>query len=133
MDLKYFILFFVFCAVLLQANDFGDGMRAYRKADYAKAKVLFERALEKEKIYNASHILGKMYLNGNGVEVNIDKAIKYFKIAQKFGNITAGCYSSLAYMKKGVVDWGILEDGLARGLKKNTAFCLKVVDKWQNK
>ena len=131
--MKYFILFFVFCAVLVQANSFGDGMRAYRKGDYAKAKVLFEIALEKEKIYNASHILGKMYLNGNGVNVDIDKAINYFKFAYKFGNITAGCYASSAYMDKGVYNWGILEDGLAKGLKNRTPYCLKVVDRWQNK
>ena len=130
--MKYFILLFIFFTVLVQANSFGDGMRAYRKGDYNKAKVLFEMALEKEKIYTASHLLGKMYLDGNGVAVDINRAIKYFKFAHKFGNITAGCYASLSYMKKGVYDWGILEDGLARGLKNNTAFCLKVVDKWQN-
>ena len=131
--MKYFILFFVFCAVLVQANSFGDGMRAYRKGDYDKAKVLFEIALEKEKIYNASHLLGKMYLNGNGIDININKAIKYFEFAHKFGNITAGCYASSAYMDKGVYNWGVLEDGLARGLKNRTPYCLKVVDRWQNK
>jgi len=78
-------------------------------------------------------MLGKMYLNGNGVNIDIDKAIKYFQFAHKFGNITAGCYASSAYMDKGVYDWGILEDGLARGLKNKTKYCYKVVDRWQNK
>jgi len=130
---KYFILGIVFCSVLLQANNFGDGMRAYRKGDYAKAKVLFEMALEKDKTYNASHILGKMYLNGNGVNVDKKKAIKYFNFAYKYGNITAGCYASNTYIDMGVYNWGILEDGLARGLKNNVKFCYKVVDRWQNK
>lgn len=131
--MKYFILFFVLCTVLVQANSFGDGMRAYRSGDYTKAKVLFEIALKKEKIYTASHLLGKMYLKGDGVDKNIDKAIKYFEFAYKFGNITAGCYASYAYMKKGIFNWGILENGLARGLKNKTPFCLQVVDQWQNK
>jgi TPR repeat protein len=130
---KYFILGIVFCSILLQANNFGNGMRAYRKGDYAKAKVLFEMALKKDKTYNASHILGKMYLNGNGVKVDKEKAIKYFNFAYKYGNITAGCYASNTYIDMGVYNWGILEDGLARGLKNNIKFCYKVVDRWQNK
>ena len=130
--MKYFILFFFFCSVLVQANNFGDGMHAYRKGNYHKAKILFEMALEKDKVFNASHMLGKMYLNGNGVAVNIDKAIDYFEFAYKFGNIMAGCYASKAYMQKGIYNWGILENGLAKGLEKKTRFCLKVVDIWQN-
>ncbi len=127
------ILLLVASSIILQANNFGDGMRAYRKGDFNKAKLYFEIALEKDKTYNASHILGKMYLEGNGVNQNFDKAIKYFKFAQNYGNIIAGCYASTAYMKKGVFNWGILEDGLARGLKHETKYCLKVVDVWMNK
>ena len=131
--MKYFVMFFVFCSVLVQANNFSNGMRAYKKGDYSKARILLEIALEKDKIYNASHILGKMYLNGNGVKIDRDKAIKYFEFAYKFGNITAGCYASNTYIDMGVYNWGILEDGLARGLKNDTAYCYKVVDRWQNK
>lgn len=123
----------IFGTVLLQASNFSDGMRAYKKGDFDKAKFYFEAALEKDKAYNASHILGKMYLEGDGVNQDFDKAIKYFKFAQKYGNITAGCYVSVTYMKKGIYDWGILEDGLARGLKHNTKFCYDVVDIWMNK
>ncbi len=131
--LKRIILVFIFSAIGLSANNFRSGMIAYKKGDYTKAKVLFEMALEKDKVYNASHLLGKMYLNGNGVKVNYDKAIKYFNFAYKYGNITAGCYASKTYMKKGIFNWGVLEDGLAKGLKKNTKFCLDVVDIWINK
>lgn len=123
----------IFSTVLLQANNFSDGMRAYKKSDFDRAKFYFEAALEKDKAYNASHILGKMYLEGDGVNQDFDKAIKYFKLAQKYGNITAGCYVSTAYMRKGIFDWGILEDGLARGLKHNTKYCYDVVDLWMNK
>ena len=118
--------------MMLQADNFGDGMRAYRKGDFDRAKLYFELALEKDKVYNASHMLGRIYLEGNGVNQNLDKAIKYFKFAHKYGNIIAGCYASTAYMKKGVYSWGILEDGLARGLKHETKYCLKVVDVWIN-
>lgn len=118
---------------MLSANNFADGMHAYRKGDFDKAKLYFELALEKDKIYNASHMLGKMYLAGDGVNQDFDIAIKYFKFAQSYGNITAGCYSSAAYMKKGIFNWGILEDGLARGLKHKTRYCLEVVDIWMNK
>ena len=131
--LKRLIIIFIFSAIALNANNFRDGMIAYKKGDYSKAKILFEIALEKDKVYNASHLLGKMYLNGNGVNQNYDKAIKYFNFSYKYGNITAGCYASKTYMKKGVYNWGILEDGLARGLKSNTKFCYEVVDAWQNK
>ena len=131
--LKKIILLLVFCSILLQANNFADGMRAYRKSDFAKAKFYFEIALEKDKSYNASHILGKMYLEGNGVTQDFDKAIKHFKFAQSYGNITAGCYVSETYMKKGIYNWGILEEGLARGLMHKTKYCMKVVDIWMNK
>ncbi|WP_024953660.1 SEL1-like repeat protein [Sulfurospirillum arcachonense] len=130
--IKLTILTLVVSSVLLQANNFTDGMRAYRKADYDKAKVFFELALEKDKVYNASHLLGKMYLNGNGVEQDIDKSIKYFEFAHKQGNIIAGCYASKAYMEKGIYNWGILENGLIRGLKHKTKYCFKVVDIWMN-
>jgi len=131
--LKYIVWFLVFCSVLLQANNFGDGMRAYRKGDFNKAKVLFEIALEKDKIYNASHMLGKMYLEGKGVELDKKRAIRYFELAHKFGNITAGCYASNTYMDIGIYNWGILEDGLTRGLRHKVKYCFKVVDRWQNK
>lgn len=131
--IKRTILVLIVSAMILQANNFGDGIRAYRKGDFNRAKLYFEIALEKDKVYNASHMLGKMYLEGNGVNKNFDKAIKYFKFAHSYGNITAGCYASTAYMKKGVFNWGILEDGLARGLKHKTKYCLEVVDVWINK
>jgi len=132
MDLKYVMWIVMFFVVVVQANNFRDGMKAYRQGNYDKAKVLFEIALKKDKVYTASHMLGKMYFEGKGVSQDLVTAIKYFKFAHKYGNMTAGCYASLAYMENGVVDWGILEDGLARGLKHKTAFCYKVVDKWQN-
>lgn len=131
--MKYFVSLFLLFAVVVEANSFTEGMRAYKKGNYDKAKILFEEALEKDKVYNASHILGKMYLNGKGVQKDIDKAIKYFEFAYKFGNITAGCYASSAYMDKGIFNWGTLENGLSRGLKKKVPYCMKVVDKWQNK
>lgn len=123
----------VFCSVVLQASNFSDGMRAYKKGDFSKAKFYFEEALGKDNVYHASHILGKMYLKGDGVNQDFDIAIKHFKFAQKYGNITAGCYASFTYMQKGVYDWGILEEGLARGLKHNTKYCYEVVDIWMNK
>ena len=131
--LKHTLIILLFFSITLNANNFRNGMIAYKNSNYAKAKILLEMALEKDKVYNASHILGKMYLNGNGVEVDLDKAIEHFKLAYKYGNITAGCYASKTYIKKGVFNWGILEDWLARGLKKRTRFCMEVVDIWQNK
>jgi len=131
--LKYTLTILLICTITLSASNFRDGMIAYKNGNYAKAKKLLEIAMEKDKVFNASHILGKMYLNGNGVRVDLDKAIKYFQLAHKYGNIPAGCYASKAYMKKGVFNWGILEDGLARGLMKRTRFCMSVVDEWQNK
>lgn len=131
--IKRIIFIVLVSSMTLYANNFADGMRAYRKSNFDKAKFYFELALEKDKAYTASHMLGKMYFEGDGVNQNFDKAIKYFKFAQKYGNITAGCYSSAAYMKKGVFNWGILEDGLARGLKHKTKYCLEVVDIWINK
>ncbi len=121
------------CSAVVQANNFRDGVIAYKKGDYVTARTFLIKSLEVDKVSNASHILGKIYLHGKGVEADTNKAIKYFEFAQKFGNIIAGCYASSAYMDKGVVSWGILEDGLAKGLMNDVAFCIKVVDRWQNK
>lgn len=131
--MKYFIVLFSVCTFVFSSNNFTEGMRAYKKGDFSKAKVLLEVALEKDKVFNAGHILGKMYLEGKGVHKNLDKAIKYFEFAHKFGNISAGCYASSAYMDKGIYNWGVLEDGLAKGLKKRVPFCMSIVDRWINK
>ncbi len=130
--MKYVILFFVFCSILVQANNFSEGIRAYKKGDYNKAKIFLEIALAKDKVYNASYILGKMYSSGNGVQIDRDKAIKYFQFAYRYGNIMAGCHASNTYIDKGVYNWGILEDGLIHGLMKKVPYCIRVVHRWQN-
>jgi len=128
---KKILLLLVFCSVLLQANNYGDAMRAYRKGDFNKAKVLFELSATKDKTIHANYMLGRMYLNAQGVNQDIDKALELLNYAFDSGNIPAGCYISEAYMKKGI-NSALLAEGLVAGLRKRVPHCKKVFRDYKN-
>ena len=123
--MKKILLLLVFCSVLLQANNYSDAMRAYKKGDFDKAKVLFELSAKEDGTIHARYMLGRMYLNGEGVAQDIDVALKLLIYAFDSGNIPAGCYISEAYMKKGI-NSALLAEGLVAGLRKRVPHCKKV-------
>lgn len=123
--MKKILLLLVICSAVLQANNYGDGMRAYRNGEFNKAKVFFELSAKKDGTVHANYMLGRMYLNGEGVKQNIDVALKLLNYAFDSGNIPAGCYISEAYMKKGT-NSALLAEGLVAGLRKRVPHCKKV-------
>jgi len=122
---KKILLLVVFCSVVLQANNYADGMRAYRNGEFNKAKVFFELSAKKDGTVHANYMLGRMYLNGEGGKQDIDRALKLLNNAFDSGNIPAGCYISEAYMKKGI-NSALIAEGLVAGLRKRVPHCKKV-------
>ena len=76
--------------------------RAYAKEDYANAKMLFNRA----NVYGNIHAgirLGQMYWNGDGCDIDYEKAIQLFVVGESQGNPLANEWLVEAYrMGKGV-------------------------------
>jgi TPR repeat protein len=129
--IKNFILFLSLSAVLVQADNFRDAMKAFKKDDFSKAKVFFELALSKDKSSNASYMLGRMYLYGQGTDQDTKKALQYLTYAFDSGNIPSGCYISEAYMLEGT-NSALLAEGIVPGLKKRVPHCKKVFQLYKN-
>ncbi len=106
---------------LLEASNFRDGMLYYRNGDFENAKKSFELAIKQDHAIQANFFLGKIYLYGEGIVPDIDKATMYLEKASLSGNIRADCYLSEAYLKNGkdrnkaVL---LLKKGLERGLRE---------------
>jgi len=128
--LKRFILILIISAIALNASNFRNGMKAYKKSNYTDAKAFFKTAAIDDESAAASYMLGRMYLNGEGVEENTKKAVQFLLHASDYGNIPAGCYLSEAYMKEGS-NLALLAVGLIKGLRKRVPHC-KVVLKQYN-
>lgn len=120
----------IFVVSLLGAENYlREGIVAYNTKSYDKAKFFLEKAISEEQSANAAYMLGKMYLNGEGVSVDNTKAIQLFEFASEGGNIPAGCYLSEAYMnaKKNT---SYIANGLMKGLKQKLPHCQKVLEQY---
>jgi len=129
--LKSFILIgIVFTMSLFGAeNHLREGIVAYNAKSYDKAKFFFEEAISEDQSANAAYLLGKMYLNGEGMSVNNHKAIELFEFASEGGNIPAGCYLSEAYMNA-KTNTSYIANGLIKGLKQKLPHCQKVLEQY---
>jgi len=96
--MKTLLCFLLFLTPLF-ADYFREGMLAYKEANYTQAKEFFELAIKKENSQQSYFYLGKIYLYGEGVEVNPTLAIPYLEQAAMKGNIQAKCYLADAYLK----------------------------------
>ncbi len=65
--------------------------------NFEKAFIYLEKAAEQEDP-DAQYYLGMMYYKGEGCTPNLEKAMKYFKLAEKQGN--AGAIQALDDIKK---------------------------------
>jgi len=106
---------------LLEASNFRDGMIYYRNGNFKEAKKSFELAISQDKALQANFFLGKMYLYGKGVQIDIKKAIEYLEKVSQNGNIRADCYLAEAYIqndtnKEKAVS--LLKSGLERGARE---------------
>ena len=117
------------CLISLEANNFREGMLAYKNGNYDKAVGFFKDAVRIDQSVNAHYILGRMYLEGEGVKKDLGLAIKLLEFAEENGNVPSGCYLSEAYMesktKRSYIAWG-----LTVGLRKNISHCKKVFQQY---
>jgi len=127
---KNLLLFIMLISVSISANNFKDGMIAFKKGDFQQAKKSFMAAATKDKVLPASYMLGRMYLHGKGVSVNLNKAIKLLGFAYSYGNIPAGCYRSEAYIKSDKKVY-MAAEGVKRGMAIHLPYCTKVFNMWR--
>ena len=120
--IKRIMLVLMLVSISLYANNFRQGMRAYIKGDFVKAKVLFELSMTKDKTIHGGYMLGRMYLRGKGVDKNIKKSIILLEHAYLSGNIPAGCYLAEAYMLINSSDLA-LGEGIIEGLITRVPRC----------
>jgi len=127
---KQFVAIFICSIISLQASNFRNGMLAFKKSQFDKAKIFFEVAITDDKSTHASYMLGRMYLNGKGVAVDIKKSIILLTKAYEYGNIPAGCHLSRAHMKNGINVY-LAAEGVKRGIAKNVEFCKETLQMYR--
>ena len=127
--LNRILLVLILCVATLSANNFRNGMIAYKKANYTDAKAFFKASIVDDKSITASYMLGRMYLNGEGVKEDTAQAVKFLLHAYDSGNIPAGCYISEAYMKEGS-NLALLAVGIIEGLRKRVPHCRVVLKQY---
>ncbi len=77
--------------IFLFGNTLKDAIVAYNQKNFKEAKKLFENAINQENSIQANYFLGKMYLFGEGIQKDPQKALLYLQKAEKTGNIKAKC------------------------------------------
>jgi len=92
---------FIICSLLSfsLADAFYEAMLAYKNNQFLQAKALFERSIQEEHGMHGNFYLGKMYLRGEGTDINLPVAINYLEQAVIQGNIKAQCFLAEAYLK----------------------------------
>jgi len=88
----------VLLATLLFSGDYEDGQKAYEAGSYKKAIELFKKA-DKQGHIEAIVALGIMYENGQGVQQDLDKALKLYKIGIDRGSDQAKLLSMMLMFK----------------------------------
>lgn len=126
--------FILICFLLLTGlwgsdNYLREGVLAYNQKSYDKARQFFELAITKEESANAAYMLGKMYLYGEGVNIDYPKAIELLGFARENGNIPSGCYLSEAYMNS-KTNTSYIADGLMKGLKQKIPHCQAMLKRY---
>lgn len=82
----------------LQAGPYEDGLEAYKKGEYDYA-VHYWSQPEMEHDHRALFGLGRIFMDGKGVEKNYGTAIAYYNKAARRGNPSAQYNLGLAYLK----------------------------------
>ena len=85
------------CAQVSAAADLKSAERAYKKKDYATALKLFAPGSEQGNA-EAQFYLGKMYLMGQGVTTDRQRAIDLFKASGEQGNADAQFFLGTIYL-----------------------------------
>jgi len=97
------LLAVLYAASAMAANaGFDEGLRAFKGKNHATALRLF-RAEADQGHAGAQYYLGRMYLLGEGVAANYERAATYFLAAATSGNTDAQFYlGTLYYLGEGV-------------------------------
>lgn len=119
------IIFLCITIILLQANNFRDGMIFYKNGNFIEAKTAFLKALNKDNSMQANFMLGKIYLQAKGMPLDLKKAIHYLEISVEQGNIRAKCFLSKAYLENNSSKEKVAKL-LQEGFEKNLRECKKV-------
>ena len=80
------------------ASDYGGGITAHARADYATALQLFNKAAAQGNV-DARLMLGYMYANGQGSALNYNEAVRHWKLAAAQRNVRAQANLGIAYFK----------------------------------
>ena len=98
---------FAFDLTFTQAfNNFNKGMRLEHTnpslaQKYFKKAYFFMQKLKHKDTSQVNYMLGRMYCNGWGVNIDYKKAEKYFLRAIELGNARAHCCIARLYVKEG--------------------------------
>jgi phospholipase A1 len=79
--MKLFVIFLLLVGLTHASNDFESAYSLYKEAKYKKALEAFESLVKESNDLNSASILAKMYEEGKGCEVDIEKSLDYYKLA----------------------------------------------------
>lgn len=79
-------------------NDYNIGKQFYKKRKYKRAYEVFFKLAELGDI-NSQVLVGNMLYNGQGIDLDIDAAYDWFKIAAKSSNAEALYYLAMHYLE----------------------------------
>ena len=100
----FFLLVFISYSYNLHTDEsFFNGIEAYRDRDYDSAIFFFTQAA-KSGDGEAQFLLGKIYSEGLGVDINNIKSLMWFTIASKNNIQVAKRYSSRLKIKMSEID-----------------------------
>ncbi|MCD7840240.1 MAG: sel1 repeat family protein [Erysipelotrichaceae bacterium] len=103
-----------------------EAIEAYQSGDYKAALKKFKNlAFWNNRL--AYYFLGQMYLNGNGVKANANKATKYFRDGVKKGSVDCAITMGDAYYAGGTntpSSYATAFDYYQIGVKQNNAYCI---------
>lgn len=92
-----YVLVVLLCAGLALASNLETAKRAYEVKDYATA-LKVATPLAEQGNAEAQLLLGRMYLKGEGVLMDPDQAIKWFKASARQGNGNAQFFLGSMYL-----------------------------------
>lgn len=81
--MKLLISLLISVQILLATTDFEDANTLYNAGDFKKSFELFKILAQKDRDTDAAYILAYMYENGEGCEVDVDEANKWYKFSAK--------------------------------------------------
>ena len=101
LNLTYTKAFFLYQKGFKNLNSNPNMSQKYFEQSFNLLKSLENQNIKSSQTY---YLLGTMYLNGWGVQVNYEKAKKEFQKAIKLGNIQAKCQMAKLYIKIGKLE-----------------------------